>query len=198
MNKKRALLLICWAFIAAQFVGAQSKAQQKAKIDPEQRYLLLSTMKTSTMQKELEEAAAQGFRIVASSSSCGQGEMVLFLERLAQPPSTYRYQLLATTRTGTMQKELNAAAKDGFRLLPRTTIAKEGLLSNEIVLVLERPPQVEKQYEYKLLATSLTATLQKEVSAAEAEGFVLVGLVSRGENMVVMEKESSAKDKVAE
>jgi hypothetical protein len=171
------------------FVNAQSKL----KIDPEQKYLLLSTMKTSTMQKELEAAAAQGFRIIASSSSCGQGEMVLFLERVAQPPDTYQYKLLATTRTGTMQKELNASAKDGFRLLPRTTIAKEGMLTNEIVMVLERAPKSDKRYEYQLLATSLTSTLQKEVGAAEADGFELVGLVSRGENMVIMEKEFTVK-----
>ncbi|MGH9835014.1 MAG: hypothetical protein ACRD9Y_18490 [Blastocatellia bacterium] len=167
-------------------------AQGKAKIDPEQRYLLLSTMKTSTMQKELDEAAAQGFRIIASSSSCGQSEMVLFLERVAEPPNTFQYRLLATTKTSTMQKELNGSASEGFRLLPRTTMAKEGMLSNEIVLVLERAPRSVKRYEYKLLATSLTSTLQKEVSAAEGGGFTLIGLVSRGENMVIMEKETAA------
>ncbi|MEJ7713262.1 MAG: hypothetical protein WKF84_26305 [Pyrinomonadaceae bacterium] len=67
--------------------------------------------------------------------------MVLFLERVAQPPDIYKYQLLATTRTGTMEKELNLAAKDGFRLLPRTITAKEGMLTNEIVSVLERAPK---------------------------------------------------------
>jgi hypothetical protein len=59
-------------------------------------------------------------------------------------------------------------------------------------LALERAPRSVKRYEYKLPATSLTSTLQKEVSAAEGSGFTLVGLVSRGENMVIMEKETAA------
>src|SRR4028118_557824 len=101
-------------------------AQGKLKIDPENRYLLLSTVKTSTMQKELDEASALGFRIISAASSCGQSEMVLFLERVAQPPDTYKYRLLATTRTSTMEKELNQAAQEGFRLLPRTSTAEEG------------------------------------------------------------------------
>ena len=170
--------------------AVSAAAQSKLKIDPESRYLLLSTVKTSTMQKELDEASAQGFRIVSAASSCNQSEMVLFLERVTQGPDTYKYKLLATTRTSTMEKELNQAAKDGFRLLPRTITAKEGFLTNEIVSVLEMAPKSTKRYEYKLLATSRTSTLQKEVTQSEADGFVLVGLVGRGENMVIMEKEA--------
>ena len=165
-------------------------AQSKLKIDPENNYLLLSTVKTSTMQKQLDEASAQGFRIIASAASCGQSEMVLFLERVTQPPDTYKYRLLATTRTSTMEKELNHAAQEGFRLLPRTITAKEGFLTNEIVAVLEQAPKSSKRYQYRLLATSRTSTLQKEVAQSEGDGFVLVGLVGRGENMVIMEKEA--------
>jgi hypothetical protein len=174
------------------FASVSTVAQGKLKIDPENRYLLLSTMKTSTMQKELDEASAQGFRIITAASSCNQSEMVLFLERVAQPPDTYKYRLLATARTSTMEKELNQAAQEGFRLLPRTITPKEGFLSNEIVTVLEQSPKSNKRYEYKLLATSRTSTLQKEVAQTESDGFVLVGLVGRGENMVIMEKEVEA------
>ncbi len=172
------------------FTAVSADAQSKLKIDPESNYLLLSTVKTSTMQKELDEASAQGFRIISSASSCGQSEMVLFLERVTKAPDTYKYKLLATTRTSTMEKELNQAAREGFRLLPRTITAKEGFMTNEIVSVLEQSPKSGKRYEYRLLATSRTSTLQKEVSQAETDGFVLVGLVGRGENMVIMEKEA--------
>src|SRR6185503_12447447 len=141
-------------------------AQGKLKIDPESRYLLLSTVKTSTMQKELDEASAQGFRIISSASSCNQSEMVLFLERVTESPNTYKYRLLATSRTSTMEKELNQAAQEGFRLLPRTITAKEGFLANEIVSVLELAPKSTKRYQYRLLATSRTSTLQREVSQA--------------------------------
>jgi hypothetical protein len=83
-------------------------------------------------------------------------------------------------------------AADGYRLIPSTMIAKAGMISMEIVMILEKPPVVSKQYEYKLLATTLTSTLQKEVTEAQGEGFRIVGMVSRGEHMVVMERESDS------
>ncbi|HEY7546138.1 MAG TPA: hypothetical protein VID27_14700, partial [Blastocatellia bacterium] len=137
--------------------------------------------------------AAQGFRIIVGAQGGSSSEMVLFLERAAQPPDVYKYKLLATTKTSTMEKELNAAAAEGYRLLARAIMAKEGMLSNEIVVILEQAPKSDKKYAYRLLATSRTSTLQKEVSQAEADGYVLVGLVGRGENMVILEKESSAR-----
>lgn len=158
------------------------------QVQEESKYLLLATTKTSTMQKEFDEAAARGFRIAVGSPTNGS-EMALFLERAAQPPNTYKYKLLATSRTGTMQKELNEAADGGFRLLPRTMIAKESMFGNvEIVCVLEKAPNDGISYEYKLLATSRTGTLQKEALEAQAAGFVIVGMVSRGEHMVIMER----------
>ena len=159
--------------------------------DPDQRYLLLATKKTGTMEKELKIAAEQGFRVVAGSPASSQ-EMALFLERVAEPPNTYEYVLLATTKTSTMQKELDEAAGQGFRLLPQTIIAKEQMFGgHELVVLLERDPTQDTTYEYRLLATSKTSTLQKEVTEAVNEGFVLVGMVSRGEHMVLMEKKTS-------
>jgi hypothetical protein len=72
-------------------------------------------------------------------------------------------------------------------------IAKSQVLGGqEVVMVMERPPKVVKHYEYKLLATTRTSTLQKEVTEAQAAGFVIVGMVSRGEHMVIMERERDA------
>ncbi|MGE0126918.1 MAG: hypothetical protein AB7U82_02345 [Blastocatellales bacterium] len=186
---KYTIMLI--AILALTAVSAA--AQGKLKIDPDQQYLLLSTNKTSTMQKELDEASALGFRIMVGVSNCGQMEMVLFLERVAEGPNVYKYKMVATNKTSTMDKELNEVAKEGFRLMPQTLMAKENFLTKEIVGVMEKPPRSNKRYEYKLLATSLTGTLQKEVKQAEADGYALVGMIARGENMVVMEKETLLK-----
>jgi len=188
--KSHNTMTMLFAFL---LLATAAGAQNKLKIDPEQKYLLLATNKTSTMQKELDEAAAQGFRIITGASNCGQMEMALFLGRVAQPPDTFKYQLLSTNKTSTMEKELNEAARQGFRLLPDTLMSKENMLTKEIVAVLEKAPKSDKQYEYKLLATSLTTTLQKEVFQAEANGFVLIGMVARGENMVIMEKGAQAR-----
>lgn len=171
---------------AAVCLGQSEKADDA-------KYKLLATTKTSTMQKELDEISAQGYRILVGSPT-SNAEMAVFLSRDTTSEEPYKYKLLATTRTGTMQKELNEAADGGFRLLPRTMIAKQQIIGGvEIVVIMEKPAKVTKMYEYKLLATSRTSTLQKEVSEAQAAGFVIVGMVSRGEHMVIMERESNAK-----
>src|SRR5688500_14762715 len=102
-------------------IGSPHAAAQST--DPAPRYLLLATERTGTMQEELNEAANQGFRVLMGSPTSGS-EMVLFLERTAQPPDVYSYRLLATTNVETMERELNEAAQEGFRLLPQTAISQ--------------------------------------------------------------------------
>src|SRR5437879_1126993 len=79
---------------------------QHPTIDRNQLYLLLAATETETMQRELDEASAQGFKVVMGSPT-STGEISLFLERSTQPPATFKYKLLSTTLTGTMEKELN-------------------------------------------------------------------------------------------
>ena len=174
---------------ALALMASPGFAQSKATDNPQ--YKLLATRRTGTMQKEIDEISTQGYRILVGSPTSST-EMAVFLSREGTHENPFKYRLLATTRTGTMQKELNDMAADGYRLIPSTMIAKAGLLAVEIVMILERPPVVTKQYEYKLLATSLTSTLQKEVTEAQETGYKIVGMVSRGEHMVVMEKETDS------
>jgi len=178
--------------IAASAVVASSAFAQSAK-DSTPKYKLLATIRTGTMQKEMDEVSAQGYRILVGSPT-SSSEMAVFLSLEGSPEQQYKYKLLATTRTGTMNKELNEMADQGFRLLPSTMIAKPQMLGGvEIVMIMERPPVVTKEYEYKLLATTLTSTLQKEVTEAQDAGYKIIGMVSRGEHMVVMEREIEAR-----
>lgn len=154
------------------------------------QYKLLATTRTSTMQKEIDEAAAQGYRILVGAPTSGS-EMAVFMSMDGTPKEPYAYKLLATTRTGTMEKELNEAADSGYRLIPSTMIAKKQLLGGqEIVLLMERSPNVRVRYHYKLLATTRTSTMQKEVTEAKQAGYAIVGMVSRDEHIVVMERAS--------
>ncbi len=157
-------------------------------INPSDRFVLLATAKTSTMQKELDAAAEKGFRIAMGSGLAGN-EIAMMMERIPEGSEKYAYRLLATTRTGTLEGEINAAAKEGFRVHPRTLTCKAGMLSPEIVVVLERNPnQKGAEYEYKLLATSRTGTLQKEMTEASKAGYVLVAFGTRGEHLAIMER----------
>lgn len=202
----KALGLLCAALFVCALCAASASAQEqqegqrseakaggdakrgKLRIEPGQRYLMLSTQKTSTMQKELDEAAAHGFRVVFGSPT-STTEMAVLMERVAEPAAPYNYRLLATTKISTMRKEVNEAAAEGYRLLPRTMISKDSFLTMEIIMLVEKAPNSDRRYEYRLYATTSEKKMRAEVEKAEAEGFTLAGMVSRGEHMVIMERE---------
>ncbi len=87
-------------------------------------YKLLATQKTSTMQKELQEAADQGFHYrgqTVFSTAFGGKEVVVILERDKDAePESFEYKLFATTKTSTLQRELQAAASAGYELVGMT------------------------------------------------------------------------------
>ena len=73
------------------------------------RFILLATNRTSTMEDELNAAGADGYRFVGTQggeTAFGGSEVVVIMERDPEG-RRYRYMLLATSRTGTMERELN-------------------------------------------------------------------------------------------
>jgi hypothetical protein len=79
----------------------------------------------------------------------------------AQAPGV-EYRVLATSKTATMEKELNEAAESGFRF--STVMGGDTAFGgNEVVVVMSRGGQPRGQYAYRLLATSKTSTMQKEL-----------------------------------
>ena len=170
-------------------VMGRSGSGGELKIEPFQQYLLLSATKTSTMEEELGMAASQGFRIMQAASS-GVG-VLLLLERAAKPPETYQYKILATVKIDTMEKELTDLAKEGYRLLPRTIMTKRKMIGPpELLCVLEREPGASEQqrWEYEVLGTSRTSTLEKEILESRQKDFAVVGLTTANERTVIMER----------
>src|SRR5262245_30494314 len=86
-------------------------------------YRLLATQKTSTMQKELNEAAAAGFRFekaMGGQTGFGGKEVVAIMSRNGDTRARYEYKLLATNKTSTMQKELQEMGDLGFEYRDQT------------------------------------------------------------------------------
>jgi hypothetical protein len=140
-------------------------------------YRLLATNRTSTMEKEMNQAAAEGFRfegVMGGETAGGGAEMVVIMSRKPDGPR-YDYKLLATNKTSTMQKELNAAGEAGF-LYTSQTIYDSAFGGREVVVILERAGGAKTAYEYKLLATTRTSTAQKEMNEAGRAGFVFCGM----------------------
>jgi len=144
-------------------------------------YKVLATNKTSTMQKEMNEAAEAGFQfegIMGGETSFGGSEAVVIMSRRSSDPvkKRYEYKLLATSKTSTMQKELQQAGDAGFDYKGQTVFSST-FGGKEVVIILERDPEAKPiPYEYKLLATSKTSTMQKELQQAANMGYRFVGV----------------------
>lgn len=143
-------------------------------------YRVLATAKTSTMQKEMNEAADAGYRfggVMGGETSFGGSEVVVVMTRPdGAATNRYEYRLLATNKTGTMQREMQEAGDAGFEYRGQT-VFKSAFGGKEVVVILERDQQAPRErYEYRLLATKKTGTLQKELGEAGDTGFEFVGL----------------------
>ena len=160
----------------AGLLPADASAQTAAAVD----HRVLATTKTSTMEKELNEAAEAGFRfqaVMGGESAFGGKEVVVIMSRLERKSAgRFGYRLLATSKTSTMQKELQDAADAGY-MYKGQTIFQSTFGGDEVVVILERDKDaVTHASEYKLLATSKTSTLEKEVQQAGAVGYEVVGM----------------------
>jgi hypothetical protein len=142
-------------------------------------YRILATNKTSTMQKEMQEAGDAGFQYAGAmggETSFGGSEVVVVMVKDGTPHQ-FGYRLLATSKTSTMQKEMQEAGDAGFEYRGQT-VFKSTFGGKEVVVILERDPTSSDttRYEYRLLAAKKTSTLQKELVEAGEHGFSCVGL----------------------
>jgi len=144
-------------------------------------YLLLATNRTSTMETEMQQAANKGYvfaGVMGGETSFGGNEVVVVMKRTATDRSArYDYRLLATNRTSTMLKEMQDAGDAGY-VYKGQTVFDTTFGGDEAVVILERDKDrvALPRYEYRLLATKRTATMQKELREAGAAGFEFVGV----------------------
>jgi hypothetical protein len=168
-------LLTVLAVGAASVVFCPGAVAAQETVD----YRILATNKTSTMQKEMQEAAEAGFRfadVMGGSTAIGGSEVVVVMTK-PDKAGTYDYRLLATNKTSTMQKELQEAGDAGFEYKGQT-VFKSAFGGKEVVAILERAKDVQAppRYEYRVLATKKTSTMQKELQEAGEGGFEFVGV----------------------
>lgn len=83
---------------------------------------------------------------------------------------SFTHRVLATSRTSTMEAELNAAAAEGFRF-HAVMGGDTAFGGSEVVAVVSRGNAAEGPFAYRLLATSRTSTMERELNQAAAEGF---------------------------
>jgi len=142
-------------------------------------YKVLATSKTSTLEKELNEAGDAGFRaftVMGGETAVGGKEVVAVIARAAGSKSRFQYKLLATSKTSTMQKEIQEAADAGYDYIGQTVF--ESLMGGkEVAVIMERDSEhPTKGDRYKLLATAKTSTMQKELDEVGADGYAALGM----------------------
>jgi hypothetical protein len=166
----RAVGVCCFTLMPA-LAGAQKAAPVEYKV--------LATSKTSTMEKEMQEAAGAGFRfgdVMGGDTAFGGSEVVVIMVKDGIP-GKYAYHLLATNKTSTMQKEMQEAGDQGFEYRGQT-VFKSTFGGKEVIAILERSEdgQTKPKFEYRLLASKKTSTMQKELAEAGDQGFGFVGM----------------------
>ena len=165
---KRFAFTIAIGLLTATSVAAQTHT-----------YKVLATSKTSTMQKEMQEAGDAGFRFVAvmgGETGVGGKEVVVLMEKTAGESSTYGYRLLATSKTSTLQKELQEVADGGFRVVGQT-VFESTFGGKETAAIVEKAGSGgADRFEYKLVATTKTSTMEKELKELADAGYQATGL----------------------
>lgn len=75
-----------------------------------------------------------------------------------------------------MQKEMQEAGEAGFEYKGQTVFSS-AFGGEEVCVIMERPAgQTAARFQYKLLGTSKTSTLQKELAGVGEQGYGLVGM----------------------
>lgn len=134
------------------------------------------------MEKEMNAAASEGYHfseVISGETFFGGDEALVVMIRPVDSKHTARfeYRLLATSKTSTMQKELQEAGDAGFEHRGQSVFKKT--FGTEVMVILERDREKQPRlWDYKLLSTRKTSTMQKELMEAAAEGYQFVGFSS--------------------
>jgi hypothetical protein len=144
---------------------------------------VLDTIRTKTLQRELDQAAAAGYRVAFGDPT----HNILILEKTAKK---YEYRVLQG-----LKDRINTAAAEGFGAIPTTF---SGDMYKPTAVILEKSPSTSSAHDYMPVATVRTGSLQKELNEAAAKGYELAAISTYGANTVLMEKSSPAAPVVAD
>ena len=165
-------------------------AEEAAKVD--RQSVAFTSHDYPGTQAKLNEKGAAGYR-VADFALTGKDSANIAMETSGDA-GKYEYRVLHTRLPGTMQKEMNEAAADGYRLCGQTV----GQFGGVMTAIMERPSvQAGKpRYSYRVHQTVRVSSAEKDTRNDQAEGFVLAGATHQSNvHLVVLEKETESKTK---
>ena len=175
-NDMRHASLAAFGIALLSTLAGASAHGQELKIEPGQQYLVVEVLKLDTFEREINGAANQGFRLMMSTTSDDGQRIQALMNRAATAPDLFQYRMVATFSEKTGDREMNAAAGDGFRVVPHTAMTKKGLtiFNTNSVVIMEKAPKVPDRFEYRTISAVKTSTFHRELKAAVDDGWVVV------------------------
>lgn len=121
--------------------------------------------------KHAAELAKQGYRFVSPSvSGKGGGEGGIMEKCAPGCGGPYEYRYFDAKNPAQVEQDLNAAGKDGFRVVPSALRTKPHLL--------ERDPNSKQAFSYRVLEAKDAAALEKAINDADRDGYEPIGSVA--------------------
>src|SRR5579859_152997 len=131
---------------------------------------IVGAMREESLMKHVDELSKQGYRFVSPSVSGKGGGEGLIMEKCAPAcGGPYEYRYFDAKSPAQAEQDLNAAGKDGFRVVPTALRPKPHLL--------ERDPNSKQTFSYRVLAAKAAAAWEKAVNDADHDGYEPVGYV---------------------
>lgn len=157
--------------ISSQIELVMEREEQSAKNATPSPVEMVEAMREESIVKHADELAKQGYRFVSPSVSGKGGNDGLIMEKCAPGcGGPYEYRNFDAKSPAQVEQDLNAAGKDGFRVVPAALRTKPHLL--------ERDPNSKQAFSYRVLEAKDASALEKAINDADHEGYEPVGSVA--------------------
>jgi hypothetical protein len=165
--------------ISAGIIVLRRDARNPAAELREREHLMLEAYKISTLEREMNEAAKQGHRLLVSSAL---NSVLMSRDNKPKDQNRYEYRLVAVRASDKSVGELNELSKQGFVLRSATEVGLTAIMER-----LAGGEAAASPLEFKVLETRAEATAQKEIQDACVQGFTPVSLAGgSGRFMILM------------
>jgi hypothetical protein len=136
---------------------------------PGDGYRTVSALRATTIEKELNKAAREGFRVAGGSL------MNVLLEKVTGNPPERSYRVIGAIRGKTLQNEVDEAGRAGFRVV-RAAIMANPNSKAETVVVMERVPSSASRFQYGWISASRLAADSSVLDDFSGAGYAPIAL----------------------
>ena len=165
--------------------GTANPGTQQPADDTRMRYRVIKTADGEKAQKQLDQAASQGYRVLLSDWG------MLAMEKATPGAGPREYHVVSVPDSPTLEQALNSSK--GFCMVANTmsVTQKDKRKSRRIFVVLEKSPDHKTGCQYRALSVRdhNLPSLQDEVNVAAEQGYRVMGVTDDSTaTIVIMER----------